>query len=736
MRLSRISFTLLTLLVTTSSQTAIAAGPFTLHLSGSSEDATVSASPGLWLAGGGGDVDEAARWFLNLASGGDVVVLRASGGAGYNDYFFRECGVPLNSVRSLVLHKREASEDPEVLRMVAQAEALFIAGGDQARYFENWVGTPLNQTINEHWAQGKPIGGTSAGLAILGEFAFLALYPGSLDSPTALRDPLRKEITLARNFLQIPLLKGFLTDTHFSERSRLGRLAAFLQRAEMDYAMNGLIGLGIDEGTALLVEADGQAKVVSSRAGGRVHWVRREVLPGGPKSLRVWVADASSTLDLRRQTVVQPAEHHLYLVQDEKLVDAADPITKLPDNPAAAVPVPPKQGFLVSVGGAMSHRDSPILARFLALAGGAQGRIGIVPAASGKPVRYSRQLLEILRPCQSIEILPLAVLDDAGTSDVDESQWLANRQNEALAARMSHLTGLWFLGGDQTRILQILREPDGSWTAVGKAAQALLARHGVIGGTSAGAAMMSDPMITGGSTPGALFQGFTETYTSMEDQEEGALSLAPGSAFFPYGLIDQHFDAKARLGRLALASLHTGLPGWGIAEDTALVVDLRRGLGEVVGRASVLFVDPAAATFSGEPASYRVQNLRLAFLTEGDRFDFKSNTLSPHPAKSPTVGSEYYAIPRPRPTGLFSPYGTLDQALSVLLVDNARTSAVETLLTDPVARNFDGPAYKITLSQDELSSGWWAYLDGTRNAHSAIGIRLDIEPARLTIENR
>ena len=72
------------------------------------------------------------------------------------------------AVQTLVFDSRRGADDPAVLRVVAAADAIFIAGGDQSRYIRFWKGTALNRALNAHVRAGKPIAGTSAGLAILG----------------------------------------------------------------------------------------------------------------------------------------------------------------------------------------------------------------------------------------------------------------------------------------------------------------------------------------------------------------------------------------------------------------------------------------------------------------------------------------------------------------------------------------------------------------------------------------
>ena len=113
-----------------------------------------------------------------------------------------------DSVETLIVDSRAAAFDPYVVETVRNAEALFIAGGDQANYVRFWKGTPLEDAINFVAAKPAPIGGTSAGMAILGEFSYSAMTPESLTSATALADPYAADVTLERDFLDLPGLKG------------------------------------------------------------------------------------------------------------------------------------------------------------------------------------------------------------------------------------------------------------------------------------------------------------------------------------------------------------------------------------------------------------------------------------------------------------------------------------------------------------------------------------------------
>ncbi len=225
--------------------------------------------PGFALMGGGSDLDEAFRWLCKRSGGGDFLVLRAHGDDEYNSYIQNLCR--LNSVSTLVIPDRAAAMDRFVEQTIRQASAIFIAGGDQANYINFWMGSPVEEALNDAIRRGVPLGGTSAGLAVLGEWVYSAQgdkpEDADLDSKTALADPYGPRITLAHNFLQIPILQGVITDTHFAKRERMGRLLVFLARLNepdskpVPPSAPRVRGIGVEERAAVLLEPDGKATV-------------------------------------------------------------------------------------------------------------------------------------------------------------------------------------------------------------------------------------------------------------------------------------------------------------------------------------------------------------------------------------------------------------------------------------------------------------------------------------------
>jgi cyanophycinase len=237
---------------------------------GDPADVVTATRPGLVLEGGGTDIDESFRWMIERSGGGDFVVLRTSGTDAYNVYIDdlpAPGGLSPDSVATLIVRSRAASFDPFVIGTIRGAEALWIAGGDQSRHVSIWRGTPVADAINELAARGVPIGGTSAGLAVMGQFVYSAEADGAaaphLSSAQALRDPFHPRVTLRRDFLRLPDLRGTILEPHFEQEGRYGRMAAFLARLATEGSAREVRGIGIDRETALLVEADGTARVIT-----------------------------------------------------------------------------------------------------------------------------------------------------------------------------------------------------------------------------------------------------------------------------------------------------------------------------------------------------------------------------------------------------------------------------------------------------------------------------------------
>lgn len=241
--------------------TATQAQTYTSYITGNPTDLETEALGGICLMGGASEDDNAMQWFLERANGGDILVLRASGSDGYNNYMYSSLGVTVNSVETIVFHNAAASNEAYIHQKIQQAEAIWFAGGDQWNYVSYWRDTPIATLINEAIQERNVVvGGTSAGMAIQGGYYFSA-QNGTVTSSTALANPFANTVTVDNTpFIQNEILSQVITDTHFDSPDRKGRLTTFLARIHTDYGTFAR-AIACDEYTAVCIDTTGIAKV-------------------------------------------------------------------------------------------------------------------------------------------------------------------------------------------------------------------------------------------------------------------------------------------------------------------------------------------------------------------------------------------------------------------------------------------------------------------------------------------
>jgi cyanophycinase-like exopeptidase len=239
----------------------------TRYLTGNPADVVVSlAGPAHDFGGGGTDVDAALQWIIDQVRGCtscstriDVVILRSSGSNGYNDYIYAMNGV--DSVETLVITRAVDANLPDVEATVKNAEVVFFAGGDQCDYVRFFKGTKVETAVESVYAKGGGVGGTSAGLAIQGDFTYDGCN-GSATSADALSDPYHRRVTFTYDFFHWANLQGTITDSHFVTRDRMGRTLAFLARQIQDGKTASALSVAVNEATSVEVDRNGVATVV------------------------------------------------------------------------------------------------------------------------------------------------------------------------------------------------------------------------------------------------------------------------------------------------------------------------------------------------------------------------------------------------------------------------------------------------------------------------------------------
>jgi len=250
--------------------------PYTYVRVGSATDVTPATTPGVVLMGGSTDVDAAFQWLCSLGGNGDFLIIRATGTDAYNPYI-RDLCPGANSVATLIIPTLTAATTPAVAGIIAKAEVVWIAGGDQSNYINYWKGTPVQSTLKARIAVGVPVGGTSAGLNVLTQFIYTAQASQGVTSSQAVANPFNKYMSFDRDFVSLPVLGGVIGDPHFTTRDRMGRDIAFLCRVATYGWSTAPRGIAVDEMTALLVANGGAASVVGS---GNVYFLQA---PGPPQ---------------------------------------------------------------------------------------------------------------------------------------------------------------------------------------------------------------------------------------------------------------------------------------------------------------------------------------------------------------------------------------------------------------------------------------------------------------------
>jgi cyanophycinase len=218
--------------------------------------------------GGTEGEDAATRWFLKQANYGDYLVLRCGGAGRQAQWIADNYPDLINSTAELSIDSREAANNPKVVQYIKDADALYLAGGDQNKYEDYWEGTATEDAINYLINHKKvPVGGTSAGMAILGDYFYAPSQRGLLSSEI-LNDPFHPHTQdiYRSNFLQVPFLKHVITDTHLDRcndnypETRYGRIFGLMARI-IQAGQSPVYGIGLDEGAFVAIDKNGIAQV-------------------------------------------------------------------------------------------------------------------------------------------------------------------------------------------------------------------------------------------------------------------------------------------------------------------------------------------------------------------------------------------------------------------------------------------------------------------------------------------
>ncbi len=357
-------------------------------------------------------------------------------------------------------------------------------------------------------------------------------------------------------------------------------------------------------------------------------------------------------------------------------------------------------GKLLIVGGALSDSNEEIYS-ILFDEVGEKGSMGILPTASGVPEETGPESLEFFTN----------ISNGAAVELIDMPYTMPKRgMSPVYANQIRKHTGLYFLGGDQSRILNTFR-PNGTNSQTYAATKSVLANGGIIAGSSAGAAMMCDPMIMWGFSPEALVLGDP----NVPDRGVG---ITQGMGYFPYGLIDQHFERRGRLGRLiAGLELTNQNRGYGISENRGIYVTLKNDAIEAVGTQAVMLVDRSSSTRTG----FERSNILISYLGTGDRINGANGEISVSSSNMPytTTGA---AEPVTAPESIWEV-----EQLNNFLLDFSLSNTTVTEATDDF--------FTIRFSKTPETKFYVSDASAPRETISFTQMRLDLIPLPELEEN-
>lgn len=480
------------------------------------------AVPGsLFICGGGKIPEPVMTRFVEVAGGSKAhiaVITTASETADSEEVEPRIANWRLQKIETLsILHtrSREVADDPRFYHCLDQATGVWFIGGNQSRVTEAYLGTKTEARIRNVLERGGAVGGTSAGAAIM--------------TPVMIRGGQ----TTAEVGTGFGFLSGAIVDQHFVKRRRHDRLMGVLARYP------NMIGLGIDEGTAVVVQGRkitvlGDSTVTACLGETTEKPARTQILESGAEADLVALSRAAFARVSPRQ------ERH----------DGAPEVAK---------------GTLVLAGGGEVPSDAA--RRFIDAAGGEDAEIVVITTAMGDQPPSEAEATEWLTAAGAKRVRRV----HASTPKEAESPELHEMLKRA--------KGVWFAGGRQWRLVDAFLN-----TTAEKLFHDVLARGGAIGGTAAGASIQAGYLVRG---------------NPMSNKEIMGEGYEEGFGFLPGVAVDQFFSQRKRFDDMSeLKKTHPKLIGLGVDEKTALVV--QGHVLEVIGENRVAVYDRSRPAAEGE----------------------------------------------------------------------------------------------------------------------------------------
>lgn len=294
------------------------------------------------------------------------------------------------------------------------------------------------------------------------------------------------------------------------------------------------------------------------------------------------------------------------------------------------------EGTLFIVGGGLINSSDEVFAALIERAGGSKAKFAFIVSASGLDPddtfrEYRNDFVRLGAKEENCVLVPLYaphVRDERGCNAMTGDA-------EGLTELLDGVSGVWFTGGDQYYTANCFIRPDGTDTLLLQKLREIYASGGVIGGSSAGAAIMSRVMIGSGNDRGVISRSVMFGYDKYDEQCKlddpcDPLIITRGLGFFPHGIVDQHFNKRPRLLRLIEACLSNkeGVRiGYAVSEDTALVY--HAGSLQVLGSANVFIID---CTNAEKNANGCYRGVKLCSVQKGDEFNIASQqaTFAPN----------------------------------------------------------------------------------------------------------
>jgi cyanophycinase len=387
--------------------------------------------------------------------------------------------------------------------------------------------------------------------------------------------------------------------------------------------------------------------------------------------------------------------------------------------PSTAVTGAARSGHLLIVGGGLRPENQPVFEKLIELAGGrAHARFAILPTASIN-IGDSHEFVKRL------ELYGIAP-EQTDVLDVMEANARVATADPKILEKVRAATCVFLAGGDQRRLVRLLTTSDGGDTPLLSEIRNVLARGGLIAGSSAGASAQSRTLLAVSGLPDMLIDegldaldfGIT-THTCQR-----GLLITRGLGFFDQGIIDQHFyQFRGRLGRLVRATSDCGEPfGFGIDENTAIVV-APSGRLTVVGAGFLTIVQPGAERGQDGPMGYQISDVKLSLLSNGDEFDPSTQQIVIAAEKSPLTPDkvEYNG------NFLLTDIGAGGQGIFALvngLAENRRP------VQEAVSLKFHGDTthgYRFRFSKRPTTQAYAGIINRLW-AYSLLDVRLDILP--------